>query len=96
MTRIAEVFPKLRTPNNFVRYMSEKPSFRSPFNKRHSKRSQTLSKSAQQHHFHIYWSLLRQLSWKNFLLVICKILGLFLNTLTANDKYSLLNGENLT
>ena len=26
---------------------------------------------------------------------MCKILGLFVNTLTANDKYSLLNRENL-
>ena len=27
---------------------------------------------------------------------MCKILGLFVNTLTANDKYSLLNRDNLT
>ena len=30
------------------------------------------------------------------LLVICKILGLFVNTLTADDKYSLLNRDSLT
>ena len=30
------------------------------------------------------------------LLVLCKILRLFVNTLTANDKYSLLNRINLT
>ena len=30
------------------------------------------------------------------LLGICKILRLFVNTLAANDKYSLLNRENLT
>ena len=28
--------------------------------------------------------------------MICKILGLFANTLTADDKYSLLKRENLT
>ena len=27
--------------------------------------------------------------------MICKILGLFFNTLTADDKYSLLNRDNL-
>ena len=27
---------------------------------------------------------------------MCEILGLFVNTLTANDKYSLLNRDNLT
>ena len=28
--------------------------------------------------------------------MICKIVGLFVNTLTADDKYSLLNNHNLT
>ena len=30
------------------------------------------------------------------MLVLCKILGLFLTTLTDDDKYSLLYGDNLT
>ena len=30
------------------------------------------------------------------MLVLCKILSLFVNTLTADDKYSLLNRDNLT
>ena len=30
------------------------------------------------------------------MLVLCKILRLFINTLTTDDKYSLLNKENLT
>ena len=30
------------------------------------------------------------------MLVLCKILSLFVNTLTADDKYSLLNSDNLT
>ena len=34
--------------------------------------------------------------WKKSLLVIFKILGLFVNTLTADDKDSLLNRDNLT
>ena len=37
-----------------------------------------------------------QLSWVKSLLVICKILGLFVNTLTGDDKYSLLTMDNLT
>ena len=36
------------------------------------------------------------MSWKKSLLVICKILRLFVNTLTADGKYSLLNRDNLT
>ena len=33
---------------------------------------------------------------EKFLLVICKILGLFVNTLSTDDKYSLLKKDNLT
>ena len=36
------------------------------------------------------------MSRKNSLLVICKILRLFVNTLTADDMYSLLNRDKLT
>ena len=36
----------------------------------------------------------RNLSWKNSVLVIWKILGHFVNTLIADDKYSLLNRDN--
>ena len=35
--------------------------------------------SERQHLYHIYWSLWRQFSWKKSLLVICSILGLFVN-----------------
>ena len=35
------------------------------------------------------------MSWKMSLLVICEILGLFINTLTADDKYFCQNSENL-
>ena len=38
----------------------------------------------------------RQLGCKMPLIVICKILALFDNTLTVNHKYSLLNCDNLT
>ena len=31
----------------------------------------------------------------NLLLVICEILGLFVNTMTVHDKYFLPNGDNL-
>ena len=50
----------------------------------------------RQHLQEIYWSTWRQLAYKNSLLVICKILRLFFNRLTADDKYYLLNKDNLT
>ena len=35
-------------------------------------------------------------SWKKSILVLYKIIRLFVNTLTANEKYSLVNRDNLT
>ena len=35
-------------------------------------------------------------SWKKAILVLYKIIRLFVNTLTANEKYSLVNRDNLT
>ena len=95
MTLIAEVFPKLRTPKNKVRSMSIKSRFKGSFKKQHGKCAQTLFKFAWQNLYHIYWSLWRQLTFKKFLLVICKISRLFPNTLSADGKYSLLNRHNL-
>ena len=93
---IPKVFPKLRTPKNIVTSMSKKSRFNGSFGKQHGKRAQTLLKFAWQHLYHIYWSLWRQLTFKKFLLVICKISRLFPNTLSADGKYSLLNRDNLT
>ena len=96
MILIADVFPKLRTPKNVIRKMSEKPGLRGPFQKKHRKRPQKLLQSWRRQLYHIYWSLWTSFSWKKSVLVICKILRLFLNTLTADDKYSLHNRDNLT
>ena len=75
--------------------MSKKSSFRGPFDKYYGKLAKTLSKSERQHPYFIYWSLWRQFRLKKPLRVICKILGLFVNPLTADDKYCLLNRGNL-
>ena len=96
MTLIAEVFPRVQTPKNMVTSMSKKSRFKGSFAKQHGKRAQTLLKFAWQNLYHIYWSLWRQLTFKKFLLVICKISRLFPNTLSADGKYSLLNRDNLT
>ena len=37
-----------------------------------------------------------KLSWKNSLLLTCKILGLLVNTLATDEKYPVLNRDNLT
>ena len=95
MTLIAQVVPKLRTQENLVTSMPKKSRFKGSFKKQHGKCAQTLLKCQGQLLDHIYRSLLRQLSYKKSVLVICKIPRLFINTLSADGKNSLLNRDNL-
>ena len=95
MTLIAYLFLRLSPATNVVRYMSKKSRFRLPFQKEHGKRVSTLSKFERQNLYHIYWSTRRQFSCKKSLLVICKSLRLFVNTMSAVDKCSLPNRDNL-
>ena len=53
MTLIADLFPKLRTPENVARYISKKSRFKGPFDTQHGKRVQTQLQSRQDCH-HIY------------------------------------------
>ena len=96
MTLIPHVFPKFWSPKNVVRSMSMKSRFWGPFEKYDGKRAQKLLKFERQHLYHNYWSLWRQLSCKKTLLVISKILRLFITTLTADEKYFLLNRDSTT
>ena len=76
--------------------MSKKSPLRGPFYKQHGKRAQPLLKSTSQTLYHIHQSLPRKLSWKKSLLLRCKISGLLVNTLAADEKYSVLKRDNLT
>ena len=96
VTLIADIFPKWRTQKNLVRSMPKKSRFKGSFKKQHVKCAQTLLKCQGQLLYHIYWSLLRKLSYKKSLLLICKISRLFINTLSADIKYSPFNRDNLT
>ena len=76
--------------------MSKNSCFRGPFNKQQGKLAQALFRSLSQHLYHIHWSLPSQLSWKKSLFFTWQILGLLVNTLTANENYLVLNRDNLT
>ena len=76
--------------------MPKKFRFRGPFEKQHGKRAQALLKFASQHFDYTHWSLPSQLNLKKSLLLTCQILGLLLNTLAADEKYPVLNRDNLT
>ena len=96
MTLIAYLFLRLRSAKNVVWYMCKKSRFRLPFENEHGKRLSDLLKSERQHLHHIYWSMGTELYCKKPLSVICKILRLLVNILSAVDKYSLPNEDNLT
>ena len=53
MTLIADLFPKSRSPENVIRYMSKKSRFKGPFDRQDGKRVQTLLQSERQHGYHI-------------------------------------------
>ena len=57
--------------------------------RQHVKHTKTLPKSARQYFCHIFWSLWKNMSSKNSLLVVFEILRLFVNILTPDEKYSL-------
>ena len=79
---------------NVVRKMSKEPRFRRPFDKQHGKRAEALWKSTSQHLYYNHWSLPTQYTWKKSLLLTCQILGLLVNTLTADEKYLVLHRDN--
>ena len=53
MTLIGDLFLKLRTPENVVRYMSKKSRFKGSCEWQHGKQIQTLLQSERQHRYHI-------------------------------------------
>ena len=53
MSFIADLFAKLRTPKNVVRYMYKKSSSKGPFDRQLGKRVQTLLRARSQHRYHI-------------------------------------------
>ena len=53
MTVIADLFPKLRNPENDVRYMSKKSRSKGPFGRQHCTLVQTLLRYEPQHRYHI-------------------------------------------
>ena len=92
---IANVLPKLENVKDLVRPHSKKRRFRSSFDSQHVKASETLGKSAWEHFYHIFSSLREEMTWKMSLLVKFEILGVFVQTLTADDRYRVQDCGNL-
>ena len=76
--------------------MAEKPYFRTAFGNEPVNGVQTLLKSARHYYYPIFPWIRDKLSWKKSALVRSKILGLFVNTLTAEYTYFSRNMQTFT
>ena len=75
--------------------MHSRDCFWKPFGSERVKMSQKLLKSAEKCFYPTFWSFWAKLSSKKLFLIGSEILGMLVNTLTANYEYSRSNRENL-
>ena len=74
---------------------SKRSCFRTPFANERVNGFQTLLKSARRSYYPLFSSIGGKLSWKKSPSISYEILRLFVNALTADDKYSGTNMQNL-
>ena len=92
---IGNLFSKLGNVKNVAKTLSKKPRFRARFESQHLKESQILVKSPWECFYHVFSSLSGKLTWKVSALELGEVLGVFVNTLSADDKYSVQYCQNL-
>ena len=95
MIVLANVFPQLKTVKNLVRPLFKKRRFRTSFDSQHVKGSQKLVKSSWEHFYQIFTSLCWEMIRKISPLFKFENISVFLNTWTADYKYSVSDCENL-
>ena len=92
---IANVFPKLHTMKRLVRTVFKQQRFKTGSGSQCVKVSQTLPKSPWEPFYYVFSSWSEKLIWKLSPLVVGEILRVFVNRLTANDKYPANDCQNL-
>ena len=94
MSVLAQLFPKLLFPKEVATETSRRSWFRTPFGNQRVNGFQTPLKIARHHYYPFPPWIPGKVSWKKTALLWSKILRLFANTLTADDKYSCRNMQN--
>ena len=94
MSILSYLFPKLLFPKKVATETSRKSCFRTAFGNKRVNRFETPHKVARHHYCPFFPWIPGELSWKKTALLWSKILRLFANTLTADDKYCCRNMEN--
>ena len=92
---VGNVFPKLATVQGLRTPLSIQRSLKTSFDSQHVKRFQTLVKSSWEHFYHISSSLWGEIICKASPWLKFGIIGLFVNTGTADCKYADPDCENL-
>ena len=95
MIVIPNVFPEFQAMKILIRPLFKKRFFRTHFDSQHVKASQVLAKSPRERFYHVFSSFSEKLIWNMSPLVLGKILGVFINTMTADGKYPIQDCENL-
>ena len=92
---MGNVFPKLATVQGLVTPLTIQRRLKTSFDSQHVKRFRTLVKSSWEHFYHIFSSLWEEMIWKICPWMKFEIKALFVNTRTADYKYSVPDCENL-
>ena len=92
---IGNVFPKLATVQVLVTPLTIQRRLKTSFDSQHVKRFQTLVKSSWERFYHIFSSLWGEIIWKISPWLKFGIIGLFVNTWTADYQYPVKDCENL-
>ena len=94
MRVLAKLFPKLLFRKEVATETSRRSCFRTPFGNQPVNGFQTPLKIARHHYYPFFPWISGKLCCENTALLWSKILRLFANTLTADDKYSCRNMQN--
>ena len=86
---IANVFQKLATVQGLDTPLTIQRRLKTFFHSQHGKRLPTLVKSSWEHFYHVFWSLWGEIIWKISPWLKFGIIGLFVNTWTADYKFPL-------
>ena len=88
------IISEIIVPKEVATEMSRKSWFRTPFGNQRVNGFQTPLKVARHHYYPFFPWISGKLSWKKTALLWWKMLRLFANTFTADDKYSCRNMQN--
>ena len=94
MSVLAKIFRKLLFPKEVATETSRKSCFRTPFGNQRINWFQIPLKVAWHHYYPFFPWIPGKLSWKKTSLLWSKIITLFANTFTADDKHSCRNKQN--